>query len=288
MTKATFPVRRTVLLLIAMAGLWAAWHLRLDPRTLAPGSGGLSLLGEFLTAAIRPAITYEAVDVPLGTPPLLMKILGAMGMTIMLATAATSLSFVLGLVLGFFATSSFWMGMDNGRGTLRSRRMHIIVARTGYLLARACIAGARSVHELLWAVLFLSAMGLSNLTAVIAITIPFTGTFAKIFSEMIEESPHEAADALHAAGASPLQAYLFGRFPLILPDLTSYGVYRFECALRSSAVLGFFGIPTLGYYLGLAFKNTHYHEAWSYLYALIAIVALADWWSGVVRRRMQA
>mgnify|MGYP006146677071 CR=1 FL=1 len=58
--------------------------------------------------------------------------------------------------------------------------------------------------------------------------------------------------------------------------MTGYAFYRFECALRSAAVLGFFGIPTLGYYVHQSFANAHYHEVWSYLYALFVLVELEE------------
>ena len=142
------------------------------------------------------------------------------------------------------------------------------------------IAGSRSIHELLWAVLFLAAMGLTPLAAVVAIAIPYSGVFAKVFSEMLDEAPRDTAAALRDAGALPLRAFLFGLVPRALPDMTGYAFYRFECALRSAAVLGFFGIPTLGLFVQQAFANAHYREVWSYLYAMVALVVATDAWSG--------
>ena len=71
-------------------------------------------------------------------------------------------------------------------------------------------------------------------------------------------------------------------------DLVAYTFYRFECALRSSAVLGFFGFPTLGFHLAASFENLHYGEVWTYLYVLFGLIALADWWSGRIRREVLA
>ena len=144
----------------------------------------------------------------------------------------------------------------------------------------------RSIHELLWALLFLIALGLTPIAAVIAIAIPFSGTFAKIFSEMIDEAPSDAADALSASGATPLRVYLFGLVPRALPDMLAYILYRFECALRASAVIGFFGIATLGFYIRNAFEDLNYPLVWTYLYALILMVILFDVWSGYARRRI--
>ena len=157
-----------------------------------------------------------------------------------------------------------------------------------FTATRALIAFLRSVHELLWAVLFLVALGLSNVAAVLAIAIPYSGVFAKVFAEMVDEAPREAALALRGAGASNAQVYAFGLLPRALPDLIAYAFYRMECAIRSAAILGFFGYPTLGLYIRQSFSSTNYGEVWTYLYALILIVLLFDVWSFAVRRRVVA
>ncbi|MEE8557152.1 MAG: ABC transporter permease subunit, partial [Myxococcota bacterium] len=84
------------------------------------------------------------------------------------------------------------------------------------------------------------------------------------------------------------QVYAFGLLPRALPDLIAYAFYRMECAIRSAAILGFFGYPTLGLYIRQSFSSTNYGEVWTYLYALILIVLLFDVWSFAVRRRVVA
>jgi phosphonate transport system permease protein len=144
------------------------------------------------------------------------------------------------------------------------------------------------VHELLWAIVFLAALGLNNASAVVAIAIPYSGVLAKVFSEILDEAPDDAAFALRSVGAPPLRAFLFGRLARALPDMAAYSFYRFECAVRSSAVLGFFGFETLGYFIKASFENLHYREVWTYLYALLALVLVLELWSAAVRRRFVA
>ena len=136
--------------------------------------------------------------------------------------------------------------------------------------------------------LFLAAFGLSTGSAVLALAIPYAGTLAKVFSEILDEAPRESGFALRAAGAGPGRVFLFGALPHALPDMAAYGFYRFECAVRSSAILGFFGYETLGYYLRSSFDDLHFREVWSYLYALIALVLILEAWSGALRRRFVA
>ena len=153
-------------------------------------------------------------------------------------------------------------------------------------LVRLVMTILRSVHEIIWAILFLQALGNLPLAAVIAIAIPYSATLGKVFSELIDEAPRATAEGLRANGASVLQVYVFGLLPTVLPDLFAYLLYRFECGLRSAAVLGFFGAPTLGYYLSLSWGERHFHEVWAYLYALLAIIVVCDLWSGAVRQRL--
>ncbi len=275
-----FSGRALVVAGIALAAL-AAW-IALDAplARLVPQSGGWTIVRGFFGSAFAPALHYQT-EVPEGTPPILLVGLAAARRTLVFAVAGMSLALVLGIVLGFFASSGWWAEERRGGGLSR-------IAPLVWGGTRALIVGMRSVHELLWAVLFLAAFGLNTFGAVVAIAIPYGGTLAKIFSEMLEEAPRDSARALRELGAGPLQVFLFGRLPRALPDMAAYAFYRFECAVRSSAVLGFFGFPTLGYSIAQAFENLHYAEVWTYLYLLMALVIGIELWSGALRRRFVA
>jgi phosphonate transport system permease protein len=270
------------------AGLLALAALDLSPGGLVPGEGGLSIAREFFAAALRPAWTHEAAFVPEGATAFPLRVLEALERTVVFAAAAMSLALVFGTVLGFLASTSSWSvecpagssaaacwARSAGRGTLQA-------------VARLFIAGTRSVHELLWAVILLAAFGLSTTSAVVAIAIPYSGVLAKVFSEILDEAPDDASEALRAVGAAPVRAFLFGRMVRALPDMAAYAFYRFECAVRSSAVLGFFGFETIGYFVKASFENLHYREVWTYLYALVALVLVLELWSALLRRRFVA
>lgn len=285
--QAVSSPRAVVLVAILVAGIWAAVSLQLDVSQLVPGPGGLQVAGEFFSRAVSPALHYESGLTVEGVLPLPLKALVAAKQTVVIAAAAMSLALLVGIPLGFIASSAWWEGDPmQGQAGKRWRRSLLSLGLHGG--SRVFIALLRSVHELLWAVLFLAAFGLSHLSAVVAIAIPFGGTLAKVFSEMIDEAPRDAAAALRSAGASRPQVFLFGLLPGALPDFGAYAFYRFECALRSSAILGFFGLPTLGYYIATSFENLYYGEVWTYLYTLFLLVAVADWWSGALRKRLVA
>lgn len=265
-----------VLLGLGLAGLWAAVQLRLDPRSLWPGAGGWRLAGDFFGAAWRPALTFQENSIANGPWDVPLQALKAAGMTVVFAATSLSLAVVGGAILGVAGSTAWW--------DVEGRRF-----RWGFWVtaaSRLLMTLMRSIHELVWAVLLLASLGSGHLVAVLAIAIPYTGTLAKVFSEMIDEAPRPAFQALRGSGAGPAQAYLLGLVPAALPDILGYTFYRFECALRSSAVLGFFGFPTLGYYLAASFENLHYGEVWTYLYVLFALVLTVDGWSGRLRREL--
>ena len=267
-----------VVSVIVASGL-AAWHLELRPSELAHLVGSESLR-EFFAAALTPSLGYEDPAVPADVPPLLAVAGRAAWNTVVYALAAMSLSIVAGVVLGVCGSSAWWPSSPRPGGARRwALRALQVVART--------VSGLlRSIHELLWAVLFLATFGLDPLSAVLAVALPFGGVVGKLFAELLDEAPRDAARALAERGASSFQVLCFGLVPRALPDLLGYAFYRFECALRSTAVLGFFGLQTLGFHIRSSFDEGLYRQGWTYLYALIAVILVTDAWSGAIRRRL--
>ncbi len=264
-----------VLVLLAVFAIISALKLGLFRPDLWPTSGGWRLAGDFFGQAWHPALHFMGENSPDHVWALPAQALKAAATTVKFAAAAMSLALVGGLGLGFLGSSVWW-----DQPGLSGRRVGPLVT----VSARFLMTIMRSIHELVWAVLLLAALGMGELVAVVAIAIPYTGTLGKIFSEMLDEAPGDAASALHLAGAPLGSWFLFGLVPGALPDMLAYTFYRFECALRSSAVLGFFGFPTLGFFIGASFENLYFAEVWSYLYVLMALILLADWWSGRLRR----
>lgn len=271
--------RRTLLLCVLAFGALAWWNLELKTSDLKPSEGGSRLAGQFLSAALHPVLDYETPPVGDVAPFMVRVLRGALD-TLRYAGAAVTLSVICGFILGFFASTAWWSGESRG-GPLRR-----ILAPAVYGIVRIFITLCRSIHELIWALVLLAALGLTPMAAVLAIAIPYSGTLAKVFSEMADEMPRDTLLALRAAGASPLKAWLLGVIPRALPDLFSYILYRFECGMRSATVLSFMGFSTIGLYLQQAFENGDYREAWTCLYVMLAMVLFFDWWSAAIRRRI--
>jgi phosphonate transport system permease protein len=147
---------------------------------------------------------------------------------------------------------------------------------------RMCCAIIRAVHELFWALIFLQIFGLTPLTGVLAIAIPFSGVFGKVYAEILEEADQAPLKIL-PSGTGRVAQFLFARIPDVWAHFYSYTLYRFECGLRSSAILGFVGLPTVGFHLESAFKQGNYSEASALLIVFYALIATLRFW---MRRRL--
>ncbi len=153
-----------------------------------------------------------------------------------------------------------------------------ILAQVFHLrLVRILCASVRAVHELFWALIFLQIFGLHPLTGLLALGLPYAATFAKVYAEILEEGDRRACDTIrHTAGRTSV--FFYARLPDLWQHFVTYTSYRLECGLRSSAVLGFVGLPTLGYYLSTAFMEGNYAEAWALLLLFYLLIATLRYW----------
>lgn len=146
-----------------------------------------------------------------------------------------------------------------------------------YRIVRTVCAFVRAIHELFWALIFLQFFGLHPLTGVLAIALPYAATFARVYSEILEEGDRRAAQAL-PAGSGVISTFWYARVPDLWTHLMSYTSYRLECGMRSSAVLGFVGMPTLGFYLESAYGEGHYGEVGMLLILFLVLIASLKLW----------
>ncbi len=142
---------------------------------------------------------------------------------------------------------------------------------------RISCALIRAVHELFWALIFLQIFGLHPLTGLLAIGLPYMATFAKVYSEILEEGDRRAWQVL-ANNHNHFSTFIYTRLPDLWVHFKTYTLYRVECGLRSSAVLGFVGLPTLGYTLSSAFMQGHYGQLWALLILFYVLIATIRYW----------
>jgi len=143
---------------------------------------------------------------------------------------------------------------------------------------RVLCAFLRSVHEMFWALLLINVTGLSPTTGILAIALPYCGIFAKVFAEMIEEADLAAVRVLPKA-TSTVSAFAFARLPELAEQFRNYTLYRLECGLRSTLVLGFIGLPTIGFQLESYFRQGHYAQASGLLLSFYLLIGTRRLWA---------
>ena len=196
--------------------------------------------------------------------------------TVAIATAGMSLALLLALPLTLLSTRVLSVSALSGR-----------MARGPFWLRqalRALMILLRSVPELVWALVFVRVVGLGPTAGVLAIALTYGGMLGKVYGEILESGDTHAAQTLLRNGASRLQAFCFGLLPQNAAELTSYTVYRWECAIRSSVVLGFVGAGGLGQQLDGSMKMLNGGEVLTMLIVFFGLVALADHASAWLRK----
>ncbi|MEM9092335.1 MAG: ABC transporter permease subunit [Cyanobacteria bacterium P01_F01_bin.53] len=244
--------------------IWSLWMSGVGRNPLINWAG-FGLVGQFWAAMFHPALDADFVRV----------MVDAAVTTLAFAVCGTALSLMIGLVSGIACSRMWWQICWPGA-----------VGRSVWLGLRGLLAIPRAIHELIWGLLLLSILGLDPMVGVLAIAIPFGAITAKVFSEILDETPTEPLGALVNSGVRPGIAFVYGLLPQALPNLISYGFYRFECSLRAVAVLGVIGAGGLGYQIFLSLKSLQYEQLWTGFYALILLNGVVDLWSAQLRRRM--
>lgn len=142
----------------------------------------------------------------------------------------------------------------------------------------------RSIPELIWALVFVRVVGLGPTSGVIAIGLTYGGMLGKVYADILESGQSHSTQALLTNGSGRLQALFYGALPQNAGELCSYTVYRWECAIRSSAVLGFVGAGGLGQQLDSSMKMFAGGEVATMLLMFIFLVWLADRFSATLRK----
>ncbi len=246
---------------------WSVWKAGANPTDVI-NTRGWSQVQRFFVAMVQPDLSASMLKLTARES----------AVTVGYALVGTALALVIGVVGGVLSTERIWQPLAGpmARG------------RIGWFGSRVFFAIPRSMHEVVFGLILVNVLGLNPLVAILAIGIPFGAVTAKVFSELLDEVPQDAELALRASGAGRLQAMLFATVPRATSDLVSYGFYRFECSLRSAAVLGIVGAGGLGFQLALSFQSLRYNEMWTLLWALILLSGIADRWSSAVRKRHNA
>lgn len=261
-----------------------AWHSRLSLAILAI----VLLVPALISIEFKPWVFFEADNlkvtlkfladfVPPNTKPDFLKLVAIEAWrTVAIATAGMVLALVLAIPLTLVSTRVLSISALTGRmATLPFVIRQVI---------RIVLILMRSIPEIVWALVFVRVVGLGPAAGVLAIALTYAGMLGKIYAEILESGSNESSQALLRNGASRLQTFLYAVLPQNSSELTSYTVYRWECAVRSSAVLGFVGAGGLGQQMDNSMRMFNGSEVATILIAFMILVALADWFSAQLRK----
>lgn len=211
-------------------------------------------------------------------PEFLLLIARETWRTVAMATAGVSLALLLAVPLALLANSALSVSALSGRMARGPSWL-----RQG---VRVLMAVLRSVPELVWALVFVRVVGLGPTSGVLAIALTYAGMLGKVYAEILESGETHPSTTLLRNGCSRLQAFCYGLLPASAAELSSYTVYRWECAIRSSVVLGFVGAGGLGQQLDSSMKMFAGGEVATMLLVFIGLVALADRISAGLRKAL--
>lgn len=233
----------------------------------------------FGAASRGPTLRFLAAFVPPATDAeFLWLVARETWRTVAIATAGITLALVIAIPATLLSTRALSVSVLSGR---------MAPAAAAFRQAmRWVLVVLRSVPELVWALVFVRVVGLGPTAGVLAIALTYGGMLGKVYGDILESSDSAPARQLLGNGAGRLQAFAYALLPLNAAELTSYTVYRWECAIRSSVVLGFVGAGGLGQMLDTSTRMFAGGEVATMLLVFVGLVALADRASAWLRRAL--
>ncbi|NIE73972.1 ABC transporter permease [Pantoea sp. Ap-967] len=261
---------RLLLALLALAVLWPGLRLsELNPWVLLQAHNRQQIAS--FTGAFWP---------PAHGDEFLKLLYEATLQTLAVATAGMALALLLAVPASLLASRALSLraASRGGHAGVWSRLLRLPV--------RGVLIFLRSVPEIVWALLFVRAVGLGPTAGVLAIAITYSGMLGKVYAEIFESVDQRPAHALLQAGSGRLAAFCYGILPSASAEVVSYTVYRWECAVRASVVMGFVGAGGLGQQIDLSMRMFAGGEVASMLLAFLGLVLLADGLSRLLRGRL--
>jgi phosphonate transport system permease protein len=227
-----------------------------QPALLIDGAHGM---GTFLAEAFPPDLDWERVLKPSLEATLVTLWIGLLGTTLSVPTA---------LLLAVLASTT--------------SSPHPLV----YQAARAVLSFFRAVPDVVFALIFVTAVGLGPFAGVLALICHNTGVMGKLWAEAMEESDQGPVQALATAGATRMQQTFHAGIPLVIPQFVGLLLYRFDVNVRSSLVLGLVGAGGVGLLINQAIKSFQFDAMLTHIMVVLVLIVVVDQASALIRRRL--
>lgn len=153
-----------------------------------------------------------------------------------------------------------------------------------YQPVRRILDAFRAINEMVFAMLFVVAVGLGPFAGVLALWIHTSGTLAKLFSEAVEAIDPQPVEGIRSTGASALHEIVYGVIPQVIPLWISFTLYRFEANVRSASVVGMVGAGGVGVVLWEIIRGFQYAETCAMMIIIIVTVSVIDLISARIRK----
>ena len=235
-------------IVLVLAWAWEGADMR--PLDLARDSGNMAtFLADFFPPDFRHWRTYVR----------------EMVVTVHIAVWGTVLAIVCGVPFGLLCSSN-------------------IVPAWVYQPVRRAMDACRAINEMVFAMLFIVAVGLGPFAGVLALWVHTTGALAKLFSEAVEAIDPRPVEGVRASGASALEEILYGVIPQVLPLWISYSLYRFESNVRSASVVGMVGAGGIGVVIYEVIRGFEYAQTCAVMLIIVLVVSAIDLVSARIRK----
>ncbi len=210
--------------------------------------GGLELFIEFFKSAFTPKISREILGITITR----------LNETLLISFTSWFISIIFGTFLGILSSDIFY----------RLIRIPVFIK----YIFRFILNIIRSIHELVWCLILMQIFGINFLVGIIAICIPFIAINAKVISEQLKLISSEIIESITALNGNNFSSLMILIWSPIIKIVRNFGFYRLECCIRSTAILGLFGIGGIGTSIFLSFQSLNFNEMWTYIFSISSLL----------------
>ncbi len=213
--------------------------------------GGFKLFQEFLISAFNPKIDNEII----------INVINRLNETILIGFFSWSVSIIFGAIFGIISSNIFYKIFN--------------IPNFFYRIIRFFLTIIRSFHEVVWGIVLMQIYGINFSIGIIAICIPYIAVNSKVFAEQLETIDYKSFESINQINAPKFSSLLTIIWNPIIHTFKNFGLYRLECSIRSTVILGFFGIGGIGTSIFLSFQTLNFRELWTYLWSLAILIILS-------------
>ncbi len=213
--------------------------------------GGFKLFQEFLISAFNPKIDNEII----------ITVINRINETILIGFFSWLVSIIFGAIFGILSSNIFYKIFN----------IPIFLNR----IIRFFLTIIRSIHEVVWGILLMQIYGINYSIGLIAICIPYIAVNSKVYAEQLETIDYKSFESINQINATKFSSLLTLIWNPIINTFKNFGLYRLECSIRSTVILGLFGIGGIGTSIFLSFQTLNFRELWTYLWSLAILIILS-------------